>query len=88
MVWLGMSVRGGTELVIIDNNVDSVMYCKVLEQAILPFIADKYGAEDGNVIFQQDGAPSHTSKYASEWLMDASINTMVWLACSPDLNHV
>lgn len=65
-VWFGMSVRGGTELVIIDNKVDSVQYCEVLEQALLPFIADKYGEEDDNVIFQQDGAPSYTSKYTSE----------------------
>lgn len=43
------------------------------------------------MIFMQDNAPSHTSKYSTAWLARKGIkeeNLMIWPPCSPDLNPI
>ena len=46
-------------------------------------------APNNNFIFQQDGAPAHTSRLAQEWLQENSpyfITKDEWPPNSPDLN--
>ena len=44
--------------------------------------------ERPGVMFQQDGAPSHTSKLAKQWLADHSISVFPHPPSSPDLNPI
>lgn len=44
--------------------------------------------ERGHVLFQQDGAPSHTSKATERWLETYSISTFPQPANSPDLSPI
>ncbi|CAL9697540.1 unnamed protein product [Knipowitschia caucasica] len=43
------------------------------------------------MIFMQDNAPSHASKYSTAWLASKGLKEgkiMTWPPCSPDLNPV
>ena len=40
------------------------------------------------IIFQQDNAPIHVSKFTRNWLLTNNITTLNWLARSPKLNIV
>jgi len=44
--------------------------------------------ERGQILFQQDGAASHTAKSTQEWLKWNSINTFPHPPSSPDLNPI
>lgn len=61
-------------------------YVKVLEDHVKPFIRRVVG--DAPYVFQQDGAPAHTSRVAQEWL-NRNLkfwNKNLWPPQSPDLN--
>lgn len=45
--------------------------------------------KSGIDVFQQDGAPPHTSKLIQNWLSDCRINYVTdWPANSPDLSTI
>lgn len=83
MVWGCFSYRGKGKLVFVDNKIDSVRYTEVLQESFLPFIEDKHPE---GAIFQQDGAPSHTSKHTKEWRMDNVVSDLEWPSKFPDMN--
>ncbi len=85
MVWRAVSSRGSIKLVILRNKVHSVKYCTVLESALLPFLEDEYGSESDAPVFQQDRAPSHSSLFTKDWMVENSITILDWPAMSPDL---
>lgn len=61
-------------------------YVEVLKNHVKPFIEGVVG--DAPYVFQQDGAPAHTSKVAQEWL-DGNLHFWdknLWPPQSPDLN--
>lgn len=61
-------------------------YVEVLEKNVKPFIESVVG--NAPYVFQQDGAPAHTSKVAQEWL-NANLrfwDKNLWPPQSPDLN--
>ena len=66
MVWCGLTYNGPTVPIFLDKGetLTSEKYCrKVLPKALddgKKLLGDKF-------VFQQDGAPSHTSKKAQEW---------------------
>lgn len=66
VMWAGISARGATELVPIHDKINAELYTEVLEDGLIPFIADKYGGYDDTPVFQHDRAPSHTAKYTQE----------------------
>jgi hypothetical protein len=67
--------------------VNTEAYLALLKSKVLPWLKRNY--PDGNYIWQQDGAPAHTSKKSQEWLetnMPNFLNKTAWPPSSPDLN--
>ena len=58
MVWGCMSAAGVGELYFIEGNMNSNMYCEILQQSMIPSI-QKLGRR---TVFQYDNDPKHTSK--------------------------
>ena len=90
MVSAGVSWNGKTKLHFIDTKkvkVNSESYQKLLEKGLLPDCCHLY--PDGNFVFQQDGATSHTSRTTQAYL-DQSVEEFIkkdeWPPQSPDLN--
>ena len=46
--------------------VNTDVYIDLLKTKLLPWLRRNY--PEGNYVFQQDGAPAHTSKRTQEWL--------------------
>lgn len=60
---------------------------QVLEGALLDFHI-RMNATKGDVIFQQDNAPSHKSKGTKQWLAEHGIPLLFHPSASPDLNPI
>lgn len=90
MVSAGVSWAGKTKIHFIDTEktkVNSECYIKLLRENLLPDCRRLYPGD--NYIFQQDGAPSHTSKVSQEYLEEATpefIEKNDWPPQSPDCN--
>ena len=84
MVWGAFSVKGPSELVVMEGKQDPAKYISILNDALLPFI-EKH---DKNIIFQQDNAAIHTARVTKEWFSQHSVSVMKWPARSPDLNPI
>ncbi len=62
-------------------------YLDIMETKVKPWLEETYPR--GNYVWQQDGAPSHTSKETQKWLVEnlaASWEKTLWPPSSPDLN--
>jgi len=67
--------------------VNTEAYIGLLERHLVPWLCQNY--PDGNYLFQQDGAPAHTSKRTQEWLatsLSGFWSKDMWPPSSPDLN--
>ncbi len=71
----------------VDGKVNAHAYTSILDECLLPTISDA-GLDPNAVIFQQDGARSHTAKWTQNWLASHNINTMPWPPHSPDMNII
>uniref|UniRef100_A0A2M4DS66 Putative transposable element n=1 Tax=Anopheles darlingi TaxID=43151 RepID=A0A2M4DS66_ANODA len=63
------------------------VYVDILKKHVLPWVKANFGAPQ-NVVFQQDGAPCHTSNRTQTWLKE-NMNfwpKVIWPPSSPDLN--
>lgn len=85
MFWGGIGVQGLTDLVLIEERMDSEMYQRVLRDYLLPSFQNISGDP---FIFQQDGAPCHRSRSTLSWLERNHIQRLDWPAYSPDMNIV
>ena len=90
MVSAGVSWNGKTRLHFIDTKkvkVNSESYQQLLKSGLLPDCRRLY--PNGNFVFQQDGASSHTSKSTQDYL-EKSVPDFIkkdqWPPMSPDLN--
>ena len=73
MISAGVSWKGKTRIQFIDTErtkVNSESYKNMLEMGLLPDCRRLY--PNGDCVFQQDGAPSHTSKTTQEYLDGAT----------------
>ena len=92
MVSAGISNLGKTSLYLIERGVkvDSEYYCQSLLSQMIPEMTALSG--NGNFIFQQDGARSHTSKYTLSYMEKnlppnaELLSSDHWPPHSPDLN--
>ncbi len=85
MVWGCISHKGVGNLVFIAEKINSGVYINTLvnnrKQSAEKMCLDKF-------IFQQDGAPSHTSKATKKYFEKNNIQLLEWAAQSPDLNPI
>ena len=90
MVWGGVTDCGKkTPLIVIPQGVkvDSDVYIDLLKRRVVPWI--KKQKWDIGYVFQQDGAPAHTSNKTQDWLRDNEIafwDKKMWPPSSPDAN--
>jgi len=66
MVWGFFAASGPGRLAIIDGNMNSALYQKILKEKIQPSVCDLKLKHTW--VMQQDNDPKHTSKSTSEWL--------------------
>ncbi len=61
---------------------------KVMQEVVLPWIADNYISQGFKYVWQQDGAPGHTSKRTQECLSEnlEFWPANLWPPASPDLS--
>ena len=86
MVWGIISWNGVGKLVKVSGNINSVDYCKLLEENLEQSI-NMMGLGD-RWIFQQDNAAIHVSRYSKAWFEDNQVMVMKWPSQSPDLNPI
>uniref|UniRef100_A0AAY4C701 Oxysterol-binding protein n=1 Tax=Denticeps clupeoides TaxID=299321 RepID=A0AAY4C701_9TELE len=71
---------------------NSQTYCQFLEDTFFKqWYRKKSASFKKNMVFMQDNAPSHASKYSTAWLARKGIKEeklMTWPPCSPDLNPI
>ena len=84
MVWGCMSAAWVGVLHLIEANMNSNMYCEILQQSMTPSLP-KLGR---STVFQHDNDPKHTSKTTTALLKRMRVKVMDWLSMSPDLNPI
>ena len=84
IVWGCMSAAGVGELYFIEGNMNTNMYCKILQQSMIPSL-QKLGR---TAVFQHDNDPKHTSKMTTALLKRLRVKVMDWPNMSPDLNPI
>ena len=82
MVWGCMSAAGVGELHFIEGNMNSNMYCEILQQSMIPSLK-KLGRR---AVFQHDNDPKHTSTTTTALLKRLRVKLMYCPSRSPDLN--
>ncbi len=85
-VWAGISMRGATRVCIFTGIMDAELYVKILDQGLVPFIAEKFGSSVHR--FMQDNDPKHVSRRAQSFFEEKNINWWRTPPESPDLNPI
>ena len=79
-----MSAAGVGELYFIEGNMNSKMYCEILQQSMIPSLQKL----DSRAMFQHDNDPKHTSKTTIALLKRLWVKVMDWASMSPDMNPI
>ena len=79
-----MSAAGVSELYFIEGNMNSNMYCEILQQSMFPSL-QKLGRR---AVFQHVNDPKHTSKMTIALLKKLRVKVIDWPSMSPDLNPI
>ena len=79
-----MSAAGVGELHFIEGNMNSNMYCEILQQSMIPSL-QKLGRR---TVFQHDNDPKNTPKTTTALLKRLRVKVMDWPSMSPDLNPI
>ena len=86
MVWACFTKNKLGSIVRLEDRIKARIYIELLESYLLPFINSLENKND--YTFQEDNAPIHTAYIAKDWRKDNHIESMPWLAQSPDLNPI
>lgn len=87
MVWGCMSWDGVGRLVEVEGAMDSVQYCQILEEGLLPCMEENT-LDASQLKLQSDNDSKHNSKYTQKWLTEHGIVEIKWPPNSPDLNPI
>lgn len=87
MVSAFITRRGVGRIHRVTGTINAHSYTTILEENLLPTISDA-NLSLRSIIFQQDGAKSHTAKWTMEWLASHNIKTLPWPPHSPDMNII
>ena len=73
-MWGAFSATGTGELLHCGKPINALEYRIILQKGVLPTIDKIFSkAEQSDVIFQQDNAPTHTAKTTKTWRDNKSI---------------
>ena len=86
MIWGCLSWFGPGTLAFVQGTMDSKVYIEVLEECLWPVMMKDF--PEGGSIYQDDGAPIHTSNLVKTWKSDNNIQCLAWPPYSPDLNII
>ena len=87
MMWACFSFEGPGRAHLVEETLNSDKYiAEIVQRRVIPQMRDWYPRGDG--IFQQDNAPSHSSRKTLNCLKDAGISMLDWPSQSPDLNPI
>ncbi|KAI6653991.1 hypothetical protein LOD99_3167 [Oopsacas minuta] len=92
MVWAGILVIGRTSLIFVlpGAKINSISYRKLILEPVLKDQSQSMFFGE-SFLFQQDGAPTHTSKVTQAWLKENILDFIPkdeWASYSPDLNSM
>ena len=87
MVWGCMTFHGFGQLHHIEGSVNSAKYIEILQESLLPTLADHH-LSPTNIIFQQDNAGAHQAHATSNFLNNLGTRTLPWPTNSPDMNII
>lgn len=87
MVWGVMGWEGVGKMVEVEGRMNADQYVNILTEGLLPTIQES-DIPEGDIIFQQDNDPKHTSKKAQNFFDEHGITVLDWPAQSPDLNPI
>jgi DDE superfamily endonuclease len=86
MIWGCMTSKGLGSLHFIEGTMNSTKYTEILRESLIPSITQYF--DNGDFIFQQDGASCHTSKFTKTWMMKNNMSFWTWPSGSPDLSPI
>lgn len=87
MVWGCITAVGKVAIAQVHGKMDQHQYKSILVNNLLPVVRQMPGPP-AQVTFQQDNDPKHTARSVRDWLSQQEFQTMIWPACSPDLNPI
>jgi len=93
LCWGAISYEGTSMLECIFGTMNADIYLKILKRRLLrnlPALSPKSirGARMERLIYQQDGASSHTAKDVLKYFREKEIEVLSWPPKSPDLNLI
>jgi transposase len=88
MIWGAISASGRACFSIVNTNINSEAYIRILSENLIPYLDDLPLNDLRNIRFQQDNAPPHKSQRTRNFLNQHRIFVPEWPALSPDLNII
>ena len=79
MVWVCIGWNGVGVLSKVEERMDAEQYVAILEAGLLQNMEES-GIPEGDIIFQQDNDPKHTSRRAQKWFEEQDIKLLDWPA--------
>ncbi|GBM57003.1 Transposable element Tc3 transposase [Araneus ventricosus] len=87
MVWAAFGFNGQVGLAFLDDRQNSPKYIETLENHLVPFEENIGG---GNLEYQHDNAPIHTSNAKKNYLNSKNVTVLEWppMSMSSELNPI